>query len=175
MKTLRLITTYDCPRNCVGCCNKQDPFKPEAVQTWDQNLLDIEMVILSGGEPLMYPFSTLTLAEFIRMEKPDVKLILYTAKVDEPDMIENCLNFFDGITITLHEQADVDDFRKLNFQLLGRRTWLLDNNKSLRLNVFKGVDFSLVNDSLWKIKDNIEWIADCPLPNGEELFKLSHQ
>ena len=172
MKTLRLILTYDCPRNCPGCCNKQGPFRPENVVKWNGRLDRYNMVIITGGEPLMYPFTLLEHATHMKRERPDLKLVLYTAKIDEPDVIENMLNYFDGITITIHNQADVDDFRRLNFQLLRRKRWIQDNNKSLRLNVFEGIDLLTVNDSLWKIKKDIVWIPDCPLPGHEVIRRM---
>ena len=45
--------------------------------------------------------------------------------------------------------------------------------KSLRLKVFKGVDVSGIDLSLWDVKDNIEWIKDCPLPEDEVLMRYN--
>jgi len=107
-------------------------------------------------------------------KKPIPRLILYTAQASQRDNIESLLNYYDGITVTLHTQEDVDDFRRLNFWLQRRKRWIKDNNKTLRLNVFKGVDVYMQDASLWKIKDNIEWIPDCPLPANESIAKLEH-
>jgi organic radical activating enzyme len=171
MKVLRLITTYDCPKNCPGCCNKQEQFNPVNIPVWDRGLDDYDMIILTGGEPLMYPYSTMNIIERIRFQKPEIKIILYTAKMNDIDMIENILGHIDGITITLHDQHDVDDFRRLNFRLLSRRRWIQDNNKTLRLNIFRGVSLLLINPHPWKIKDDIVWIPDCPLPKHEVIRK----
>ena len=46
-------------------------------------------------------------------------------------------------------------------------------SKSLRLNIFKGIDYSSIDTSLWDIKDNIEWIKNCPLPKNEVFQKLT--
>ena len=72
------------------------------------------------------------------------------------------------MTLTLHGQEDVEDFKFLNGMILkGGR---LIGNKSLRLNVFKGVDLTGIDLSRWQVKPDIEWIKDCPLP-GDEVLK----
>jgi hypothetical protein len=174
MRTLRLICTYKCPRNCEGCCNKQEAFHSDNIPVFDDDFTPYDMVIVTGGEPLIDPAATAGCAMAAKAQNPDAKLILYTAMVQNDKMIEHLLRYYDGITITLHEQADVDDFRVLNFWLQRRKRWIRDNNKTLRLNVFKGVDVYMQDDSLWKIKDNIEWIPDCPLPAHEEIKKLKY-
>ena len=74
----------------------------------------------------------------------------------------------DGLTVTLHEQEDVEPFQILNKSLLkcSRVPW------SLRLNVFKEVALPEIDLRLWKVKDQIEWIKDCPLPADEVFMKL---
>ena len=41
---------------------------------------------------------------------------------------------------------------------------------SMRLNIFKGVEVGKLELD-WIVKDNIVWIKDCPLPEGETLMK----
>lgn len=171
-KTLRLILTRDCNRSCEGCCNNQDQFSDSNVPIFDENYRGYDEVIITGGEPLLYPTTIeVTLFKF-KTKSPETKLILYTADVSKRDLIESLLRYLDGLTITLHDQSDVDDFRRLNFWLLRRKRWIQDNNKTLRLNVFKGVNVYMQNDSLWKIKDNIEWIENCPLPENETIMEV---
>jgi hypothetical protein len=43
--------------------------------------------------------------------------------------------------------------------------------KSLRLNVFKGVSLAELNLSCWKVKPNIKWIKNCPLPEDEVFMR----
>lgn len=172
MKTLRLILTRKCNRNCSGCCNKQELFVEQNVPPFDENLAGYDEVIITGGEPLLLPMTTKAIAILTYIENPEVKRILYTADVGQRYLIEDMLRYFEGITITLHQQKDVDDFRRLNFWLLRRKRWIQDKNKTLRLNVFKGVDLYMQDSSLWKIKDNIEWIENCPLPENETIMEL---
>ena len=47
--------------------------------------------------------------------------------------------------------------------------------QNLRLNVFKGIDLMNVDTqhtALWKIKTNIEWVKNCPLPKDEVFMRL---
>jgi hypothetical protein len=56
---------------------------------------------------------------------------------------------------------------KLNFPL--------DNLLSLRLHIFEGIDISKLDDidlKNWKIKKNIKWIKNCPLPQDEVFMRL---
>ena len=174
-RTLRLITTYDCNRNCKGCCNKQIPFRETVVQPFDSRITPIwnfDEIILTGGEPLLHQYRLLALTNYIKIVAPDSKLILYTAKTDEIKLIMRLFKTLDGLTITVHTKEDIDNFMRLNFALLRIKRYLLDNNKSLRLNIFKEADFNTPNLSLWKIKRNIEWIEDCPLPINETIRKI---
>ena len=177
-KTLRLICTYRCPRNCEGCCNTQDAYLQSSVPTFNIMTNDFsryEEVILTGGEPLINFGKLKYLIEIIRDDNPDANIIVYTSNVHMKDEIIELLYLVDGITCTIHDQKDVDDFRRLNFWLLRLKRYKMDNNKTLRLNVVEGVDVYMQDDSLWKIKDNIKMIDNCPVPQNEVLMKLYPQ
>lgn len=163
---LRLLITEKCNRNCEGCCNKD----------WDLSVLPKETdysqyntILLTGGEPMLSPFYVINIIKMIRKQNKTGAIILYTAKIDDWNAVLAVLHYIDGLTVTLHEQKDVGAFVFLDS--------LLSNadlaGKSLRLNVFKGVTISKkygCNLKNWKVKDNIEWIKNCPLPEGE-VFK----
>ena len=48
--------------------------------------------------------------------------------------------------------------------------------KTLHVNVFKGLNIeshkSLIKCCGWKIKDNLTWQKECPLPKGEVFMRL---
>jgi pyruvate-formate lyase-activating enzyme len=164
----RLICTYKCKKDCSGCCNKnwQGP-KPKEVTHFNYR-----MVMITGGEPLLFPVQVLHLCAEIR-EKSEAKIILYTAlsKVGE-SLLYLAYNYIDGMTLTLHQQEDVAPFLVLNREFLKFQSTKL-KDKLLRLNIFKGITLPKDTDlSLWKIKKEIEWIKNCPLPEGEELLRL---
>ena len=161
-KTLRLLLFEDCNRNCEGCCNKQ----------WDLSKLPVvndftlyDTIMLTGGEPMLRPKYVVDIVDLIRIENPDAKIILYTAKTDNPWALLDILDMIDGLTITLHNQDDVLPW--IYFDAIARTV-----GKSLRLNVFNSI---VVPDNIedWQIKDNIEWIEDCPLPDDEVFMRLN--
>ena len=117
---------------------------------------------------MLYPHLLISTCADIRAVT-DAPIILYTAKSKRPLDLIAMLNWVDGITLTLHEQYDVRAFVALNAFIL---TIPNIGSKSLRLNVFSHVDLTNVNTSPWVVKDGIEWIDDCPLPDGEVLRRL---
>jgi organic radical activating enzyme len=179
MKKLRLILFTDCNRNCAGCCNKQ----------WDINTLPVvslenldlfyecDEIILTGGEPMINLdclFSVINAVKSIPSNSfKDRKVYLYTALVDDITNVLSVLDKIDGICVTLHDQDDVIPFIKLNDVLALNMINL--NNKSLRLNIFDGIKINKTNLNRWKIKENIKWIENCPLPENETLAILDKE
>jgi len=156
---LRLLLFEKCNRNCPGCCNKDWNLKDlpivESYKKYDE-------ILLTGGEPLLNPVLIGQTVQDIKNQNRNAKIFLYTAKVDELNDITYVMRWVDGVTITLHDQSDVKPFKEFNnfIQLLKSYPDLF----SLRLNIFKGIDVSDVDLSLWKVKKDKEWIKDCPLP-----------
>jgi len=172
MKKLRLLITTDCDKNCKGCCNKDwdiDRFPILPLHGWSE-------ILITGGEPMLYPLRLDNLLSRIRKVNPDAKKILYTAKMlDLNDnsgkevLYHSIVNKLDGITLTLHNQKDADVFYMYHKNLMFILAKLGKTDISLRLNVFKGLKF-FKNKSVvdtWQIKENIEWIDNCPLPKDE--------
>lgn len=166
MKKLRVLFTDICNRDCEGCCNKD----------WDLDALEeavdynpFDEIYITGGEPMLYAHKLLNLIDEIQMQVGLSRTIyVHTAKVDNLQAAFDVLSRVNGMTVTLHEQSDVEHL--LNFDAFLRNR--LKDTKSLRLNIFKGVkiDTSKLNLN-WKIKDNIEWIKDCPLPKDEVFMR----
>ena len=164
MKTLRLVLFEECNRRCEGCCNKD----------WDLGNLEVcrsykeyNEIVLTGGEPMLMPEFVKHVVKKIRQENSEAKIYMYTAKVDTKE-IYDVLKIIDGITVTLHEQEDVEPFLSLDTELYYRH----HATKSLRVNVFSNVKFDKNFIFMpWKIKDKIEWIKDCPLPENEVLMR----
>lgn len=161
MKKLRLVLNTDCNRNCEGCCNKD----------WDLENLEIatdyaqyDEILLTGGEPMLYPDHIERVVGVLR-EQTVAPIYLYTAKIDDTFAAMKILEIIDGITITLHEYKDGVYFRAFKNFLP-----IYFEDKSLRLNVFKGAgDYGVFWNTPWKIKEDMEWIKDSPLPEGESL------
>ncbi len=166
MTKLRLLLFPECNRSCEGCCNKD----------WDLDNIPVnigfdgyEMILLTGGEPMLSPLLVADVCRDIR-QVTDVPIILYTAKSKRPLDLVAMLNWVDGITLTLHEQYDVKGFQDLD-----RYIMLIPHieEKSLRLNIFSNVDMTGVDTYGWTVQDNMVWVKDCPLPEGEVLQRLT--
>jgi hypothetical protein len=147
---------------CKGCCNKD----------WDLGSLRVctdfkpyDEILLTGGEPLLVPKLVIDTVYKIRVANPSAKIYMYTARTIYLTRIIEMLNILDGITITLHEQSDVELFYDITLVTLGRK-------ESLRVNIFKGIEIKIPAYSNWKVKKDIEWIKDCPLPENEVFMKL---
>ncbi len=161
MKKLRLLVTEKCNRNCPGCCNKD----------WDLDALSVEddftqyeEIYLTGGEPMLFPDLIGEIASDIYGDNPRAKIFLYTAMTG--DVLLPYIYFLDGVTITLHTQGDVYPFSLMASKIPD----FLFNLRSLRVNIFKGVEIDSHLLVGWQVKDGIEWIKDCPLPENE-VFK----
>lgn len=146
------------------CCNKDWDLKNIPVV---KSFKRFGLFMLTGGEPMLHPDQVIKTILRIKSQS-SAPIILYTARVQK---LIDILFFLDGLTLTLHEQKDVADFKKFNRVLRKHPEY---KNKSLRLNVFAEVNLDGVKDlSNWKIKDNIRWIKDCPLPNDEVFMRLN--
>ena len=164
---LRLILFTECNRGCPGCCNKQ----------WDIEALpvcssfkDYSLIMLTGGEPMLHPDIVTGTIRKIRKQNPEAKIVLYTAYLKNTQALLAVLPLLDGITVTLHDKNDIIPFRVID-HILSKKEYR--NDLSLRLNHFaeaEDIDFKMHCD--WKVKKHMEWIENCPLPDGEVLMRL---
>ena len=168
MKKLRLLITEDCDRACAGCCNKD----------WDLDALPkcidfspYDVVMLTGGEPLLYPDEVIRIAKTVREHNRHAQVILYTAWSAR---VLHVLPWLDGVTLTLHDYGDEGPFKNLQATLrdlhLVHTPWVL--SASMRLNVFKNVkikDWYIA--SWWKVQKDMYWVKDAELPKGEVFMR----
>lgn len=158
---LRLLVTEHCDRTCKGCCNKD--FELSALPVCE-DYAGYDMILLTGGEPMLYPQKLRDIIRDIRAVT-QAQLILYTAYAHNPMLLRDMLRLVDGMTLTLHTRKDVYPFRALNE--LSKEV----QGKSLRLNVFRGIPLPEGDYSNWLIKQDIQWIKDCPLPKDEIFMR----
>jgi organic radical activating enzyme len=167
-KTLRLIYTPICNRSCPGCCNKD--FDLPNLPRPDH--FNYEEIFITGGEPLLFLDEVIGFIKALRLITK-AKIYIYTAFIamDNPTILLKAIKVSDGITLTIHEKRDWIHF--LQFENVTKNRIDLFDGKSLRLNIFKEVEanVSLISDK-WKVKNNIEWIVNCPLPPNEVLMKV---
>lgn len=152
MKELRLLLFKDWDLDNLPVCKSFKNYKT---------------VMLTGGEPMLNPDLVMQTIHKIRKENKKCKIYMYTAKINSSTIPYLCY-MLDGITLTLHDQSDTKNFLKFNDKLS-----LPYRLRSLRLNIFEGVNLPKDTDlSYWKVKKNIAWIKNCPLPKHEVFMKL---
>jgi len=165
---LRLLLFEECNRNCRGCCNKDWDLKAlPQVKTFK----GFDEILLTGGEPMLHPIIVKKVSNKIYKQNEKTKIYMYTAKVDNLDDMICIMPYLNGITLTLHVQKDVDDFLAFNQVLIQNFLGGIDY-LSLRLNIFEKVTLAYNDLFLWKIKDNIKWMKNCPLPKNEIFMRL---
>ena len=175
---LRLLVTKQCPRSCSGCCNKDwdlDALQPLRLDdVWFNDDYDEwDEIIITGGEPLLYADELHDIVGEL-WEYFDTKFYLYTADAYGIIVDWRLMQWFDGITLTLHDAKDVFEFSLLNdFLYIMHSRGKLKKDFSLRLNSFVK-DELLEGECLdmWDVRHEMEWKKDCPLPDGEVFMRL---
>ena len=155
---LRLPLFEECNRNRQGCCNKDWDLQSIPVCT---DFTPYRLIMLTGGEPMLHPEKILDAVSTIRTQTT-APIYLYTAMVN--DALDDVISYIDGAVVTLHTPGDVKPFERFDqtaHNLFG---------KSLRLNIFEEVG-DVVSSPRWRRKEHMEWIPNCPLPNGEVLMR----
>ena len=170
-KKLRLLLWDECNRACDGCCNKGFDLPNLPVCG---SYKGYDLIMLTGGEPMLYPDRLKTVIGEIRGET-DARIVLYTAKTDDADALIEIAGLLDGLTVTLHDPSDVKPFLAFDDRFARHRIYHAGTNRkdqTFRLNVFSEarIDPGEIT-AKWNVKDNIKWIIDCPLPAGEVLMR----
>jgi molybdenum cofactor biosynthesis enzyme MoaA len=161
---LRLLITKKCDRNCTGCCNNDwDLDNLPLAKLYGKNV-EYSEILITGGEPLLQPKLIKEFCDHLKTGRFKTPVYIYTACTDV-DILYDVLKHCDGLTVTLHTQEDGIEF-------FGSDYHSFPKEKSLRLNVFEGITVpEEAGRTAWKIKDNICWIKNCPLPKNEVFRK----
>lgn len=109
-RKVRLLITMKCGRNCYYCCNKSAALLEKAVPA--RNLDGLEQyreIMITGGEPMLYPLRTLAIVKELYAKYQDARLYLYTALYDAA--IVQMLPMLSGIQYSLHAASSLFDIR----------------------------------------------------------------
>ena len=167
---LRLLLTERCNRNCPGCCNKDYDLNKLPIELDFRTLeeKEYELIMITGGEPLVVPDALYKAVGQIR-KRTTSPIIVYTAKVDDIRITNWILDIVDGLTVTLHNQDDVMSFLKFAVFMNHYK-----QPKSLRLNVFEGVELPPFKyEKMWQVKRDLVWKEHCPIPDDEVFHQYS--
>lgn len=173
MRIARVITTWNCPRDCDLCCNK-DP--GTAAQVKDCRIADLanyDQVLLTGGEPTLYPAQLFEIVRELRSQTPAEKQKIYLYTAQFIPALQDLVPVIDGVHFTLHHPARLTDLHGFQrFQRLIRG--YVGSDKSFRLYLEPRIAIPIeIIPSYWTRVEVSPWRADCPLPPNEELFQLA--
>ncbi len=164
---LRLLVTERCDRDCALCVNKQYDLRSLPIaETFD----GFDEVIITGGEPMLVPERVVaTILKCYKM-KPRPRVYLHTARV--PWVLASHLSLLAGITHTIHNKTDINDF--LLFCDLGfvARQTFGPSLRHLSLRLVSFIPLDDVDTRGWTVKQAV-WRKDCPLPEGEVFMRLA--
>jgi hypothetical protein len=105
------------------------------------------------------------IAADIRSQNSTAKIYVQTAWSKGPEDLVEILGHVDGLTLTMHTRKDTVPLEQL--------VKLLPSfNKSLRLNVFRGISTGEADLSAWNVKKGLTWMDDCPLPINEVFMRV---
>jgi hypothetical protein len=131
-KTARVLITKECHRHCPQCCNNYPQIMAAMRPIYRiADLRGYENIVITGGEPLLFPEYTAELITDLFLDARVSKdawahktprIYLYTT------LWHPCLNriyaWLDGVTFTLHSgagTAELMDFDRTQLYLLGHR------------------------------------------------------
>lgn len=175
---LRLVVTALCHNRCSMCCNNRfDLNELPVVDRWDY-----DEVMLTGGEPMLFPGEVVNLIHTIRKaaacKGKNPKIYMYTAMPQADDVttmgagkgdLLDVLPMLDGVVVTPHTFFDIYEFEDMNKRLCKDSI----HGKSLRLNLFPEITLpDGIDLSAWQVKE-MRWVKDCPVPTGEDFRRIN--
>lgn len=188
-KVARLIITKKCHLSCDGCANTYKSIMKHAIKIDALYDLpnDLDEIMITGGEPMLYPNETLKIVQILRGKYPSAGLFLYTTLFSK-DLIW-MLNYFDGMNFTVHWPTGIKEVEDLSrFQSL-----ILDHiehgSESYRTRSFRLYIDNRVNEVLYilpNLWDRIrisKWMTEEELlpvcleafSSGEQLYILNQK
>ncbi len=161
--TARVMISPKCNKACSYCCNEQQGvlgmFKP----VYDLEFLkNYSKICITGGEPMLFPDKTLSLAAYAY--SMELEIYLYTAQYT-PHMQE-LLRWLWGVTYTVHAAAgakEIADFYKMQ-DLLNLR------NTSCEARLLKDKDVDLKISPVWADTEVAVWKKQCTIPGNEDFY-----
>ena len=168
MRSLRLLVTKKCLLHCKYCSNQY--IQPTTI--FDLEYIHIySAIIITGGEPLLFPENLLKLIHNIRSVNFNIPIYLYTSIFNPSTVNKNILTLISGITFTVHNRICFNEFQDLKK--------FLDEVPlepySKRLHIFTDFgELTEVNLYGWNVRF-VAWKKDfeCKLPENEQFMKLN--
>lgn len=135
---IHLLVTTLCDRNCKHCCNKQMDMN-SIPQVTNEELDKAKMVLLTGGEPIIYA-NVDEIANKLKIEHPNIEKVIVYANAKEflyaVEYKDIYFSRIDGVSLSIKNRSDLESFEHLQ---LTHYYYLPKNLKSNRLYVFDGL------------------------------------
>ena len=175
LKTARVITTLKCTRNCSYCVNKKQNIKDQMKPLPEiSELIEYDLICLTGGEPLLEFEKTKRLITALRSTKFDILIYMY-ASIWTADL-QFLLPFLDGIHYTLHNYKPVTQYQNTKDFRKAQELFIpYSNKKSFRLSLSPDIANEIpIIPYVWKEIRIKKWFSteECIVPVHEDLFIL---
>lgn len=170
MKTARIIINKKCNRSCHYCCNEQDNTVVDGAVPFTHIgiMHQFEAAVITGGEPMLFPHLVKSFVQQIKALK-NVPIYMYSATFTK--YTEEILQFLDGITFTVHQEANVKDV--LGFEKIQELAAAYPG-KQFRLVVHDECPLPLpIVPNVWSRVTFFHHKDFCPLPTNETLFEYA--
>lgn len=170
-KTARVIVTFECNRNCPGCCNKKLP-EYKVIHNINE-LLAYQEIVITGGEPMLIPGKVMDLVDGLRTDCDyRGKIYMYTSLWNGKKISKDILRELDGITYTLH--AESTDKEIMELKALSNSGILQNPSFVSRLfidtRVYERYDLSNINFARWSVIRKLVWKEKCEPAQNEDLL-----
>lgn len=172
-KTARLIVTYACNRNCVGCCNEQSLDVREITDI--NELLSYDEIVITGGEPTLITEKVNKFIDQLKSMGYKGKFYMYCATYNYNIPMRR----LDGFTFTLHypcKDSDIYDLKSLCKKLSYTRNYSYCNYRDINARllidnrIYEQYDFANIDFSGWDIIRKLQWKETCEPAENEELL-----
>jgi hypothetical protein len=172
--TARVLITLECNRNCAECVNTKEMLSTAQKIKDIKCLAGYKEVCVTGGEPALCLYRVHDLVRRLKRQNPKQHVFLYTALYNVDLFNLNLIDLLDGVHFTLHTNTPKDLVDFYTFQTILEHR--LFPNKSFRLFVSPKINGHItIIPSIWNKIEVKPWLADCPLPEHEDLFILEEK
>lgn len=174
-KTARIIATLACGRKCDYCVNYQKGILGQIkLLTNPLELGRYNIVLITGGEPTLWPDRLSKLITVVRRVNPRIKVYLYASDYTDVAAMSRLLRTVDGMTYTLHPGCSQLDIVKFQAAQDIVRYGGLHLSGSFRLRLSDDMPDSLyLTTWVWRRIELWRPGSRCVLPEGETLYLLA--
>jgi organic radical activating enzyme len=133
------------------------------------DLIDYQEIVITGGEPMLYPDEVLKFISLIRNVTYNRQIYMYTSYWNGAQKSYDLLSKLDGITFTLHAECndrDIIALKDLSNTILKSK----NNRLFIDTRVYDKYDLSNIDFTNWKVVRKLQWKVECEPAVNEDLL-----